>query len=192
MGARKCRQCDGPLPEGAHRITRVCSDVCKKDRAKASSMAWYKANPEKARASSDAYRKANPEKERARKEAYQKANPEKERARYKAYRKANPEKARASSEAWNKANPEKIRAMALNRLYGITQDEYDTMHETQGGLCLICDKPQKVRRLAVDHCHTTGDVRGLLCISCNNQLGVIEKDPAKFHRMIDYIEEHKK
>lgn len=51
---------------------------------------------------------------------------------------------------------------------------YDSMLQCQNGVCSICGNPPGVRRLAVDHCHETGKVRGLLCVSCNLQLGVIE------------------
>jgi len=60
---------------------------------------------------------------------------------------------------------------------GLTPDDYARMLEAQGGRCAICraDKPgQKDNSSwAVDHCHTTGKVRGLLCHSCNLALGLL-------------------
>lgn len=72
----------------------------------------------------------------------------------------------------------------LRRKYGLTGDEYDRLLAAQGGLCAICRQPERlmgrgrVRRLAVDHDHRTGRVRGLLCASCNTILGHLRDDPA--------------
>lgn len=61
--------------------------------------------------------------------------------------------------------------------YGITPEEYDTLNEQQNGVCAICATPPSSKdrggKLHVDHCHTTGKVRGLLCTKCNMVLGGI-------------------
>ena len=62
----------------------------------------------------------------------------------------------------------------LRKKYGITLEEYDQMFEQQGGVCAICGEPQLGKRLSVDHSHTTGKVRGLLCYICNTRLGILE------------------
>lgn len=49
----------------------------------------------------------------------------------------------------------------------LTVDDYDLLLKRQGGVCAICGKPPKKTRLAVDHDHKTGKVRGLLCFYCN-------------------------
>ena len=51
--------------------------------------------------------------------------------------------------------------------YGITERQYRLMLRRQKGRCSICGTLPKKRRLAVDHCHLTGRVRGLLCYHCN-------------------------
>lgn len=62
------------------------------------------------------------------------------------------------------------------RRYGLTIDEYDALFEAQGGLCAICGEPDVTgRRVAVDHDHVTGRVRGLLCGRCNMFVGLIER-----------------
>jgi len=61
-------------------------------------------------------------------------------------------------------------------VYGITIQDYDRMLEEQRGVCAICKKPEKNRKLAVDHDHETGRVRGLLCTNCNNTLGWLERN----------------
>ncbi len=57
----------------------------------------------------------------------------------------------------------------IKKVYGITREEYALMLETQQGRCAICNG-KRPYRLLVDHCHRTGEVRGLLCKLCNNRL----------------------
>src|SRR6476469_6189244 len=66
-----------------------------------------------------------------------------------------------------------VRKSHLKRTYGITFEEYDFMLDRQNGVCAIC-KGVHGRRLAVDHNHETGKVRGLLCGSCNAALFLLE------------------
>lgn len=61
----------------------------------------------------------------------------------------------------------------LKRKFGISSEEYDIMLEKQNGVCAICGGKTK-RRLAVDHDHQTGKVRGLLCGACNPHLAWLE------------------
>jgi hypothetical protein len=75
----------------------------------------------------------------------------------------------------------------LKRNYGISADEYATLHEAQGGKCRICGGSGGKRRLAVDHCHSTGVVRGLLCTSCNQGLGYFKDDVERMRRAIAYV-----
>jgi len=62
----------------------------------------------------------------------------------------------------------------IKRTYGLTLDQYDQMFKAQGGVCAICGEPQLSRRLAVDHDHEKGHVRGLLCSKCNFKLSVLD------------------
>ena len=89
----------------------------------------------------------------------------------------------------------------LRKFYGITSQDYDDMLARQGGVCAICKAPPAERsykgdpkepRLYVDHCHTTGVIRGLLCPGCNTMLGHIEKRPhVTFEMYESYLEERK-
>ncbi len=59
------------------------------------------------------------------------------------------------------------------KTFGLTEQQYDQMLSTQDECCAICGKHQKEfkRSFAVDHCHTTEKIRGLLCMKCNLLLG---------------------
>lgn len=67
-------------------------------------------------------------------------------------------------------NAEKAREAHLKYTYGITTEDYNQMLKEQDGKCAVCGKPPKTMRLAVDHCHKTGKIRGLLCSYCNRRV----------------------
>lgn len=69
----------------------------------------------------------------------------------------------------------------------ITDAEYDQRLAEQGGGCAICGTPPKTRRLAVDHDHKTGAIRGLLCHRCNRTLAAWVT-PAWLRHASDYLE----
>lgn len=76
------------------------------------------------------------------------------------------------------------------RQYGITLDQYDLMVENQNGCCKICgtDDPGSTRkRFSVDHNHETGEVRGLLCGSCNAALGLFKDSPTILQSAFNYL-----
>lgn len=72
-----------------------------------------------------------------------------------------------------KCHVESARATRYKNLYNITTEEYDALLAFQKGKCFICKRPAKSgqNRLAVDHCHGTGLIRGLLCWTCNQAIG---------------------
>lgn len=94
---------------------------------------------------------------------------------------------RLADRARHEANPTVRRSAAL-RKFGLTLDEYDRMAADQDGVCAICrDLCPSGRRLAVDHDHSTGAVRGLLCENCNRALGLFQDDPIRMTSAADYI-----
>lgn len=103
---------------------------------------------------------------------------------------------RQDSRRWRRENPEKLRESArasqLRARYGMTQQDFDAMLASQGGVCAICgaDDPGNGRRWNVDHCHDTGTIRALLCAGCNIGIGHLGHDPARLHAAADYIESH--
>lgn len=78
----------------------------------------------------------------------------------------------------------------LRRNYGITREDYDAMVESQNGTCYVCHQDNGERRLHVDHNHTTGEVRKLLCSPCNTALGMSKENKNILQKLIDYINEH--
>jgi hypothetical protein len=72
----------------------------------------------------------------------------------------------------------------LKRQYDLTEQEVDAMREAQGGVCAIC---RTAPAMHVDHDHGTGQVRGMLCFSCNAALGHFKDDPAVLRRAARYL-----
>lgn len=121
------------------------------------------------------------------------ADPEAAIARVKRWQQANPERVNATQRA-RRAKPEvrlRDRAGHLMRKYGMTIEQYDAMLETQGGGCFICGRPPRDDiSLHVDHDHSTGRVRGILCFCCNNALADFQDDPALLRKAAGYVSWH--
>lgn len=83
-------------------------------------------------------------------------------------------------------------------LYGLTIEMFDSMVDSQGGVCAICNRPEthinprtkKLRRLNVDHDHATGKVRGLLCSKCNRGIGQLGDSIELMKAALAYLEYH--
>jgi hypothetical protein len=79
------------------------------------------------------------------------------------------------------------------RRKGMNQDVYAAMLTEQKGRCAICytTKPSPRRDyFDIDHDHTTGQIRGLLCEVCNRAIGLLKDDPKRFRRATEYLEHH--
>jgi len=81
------------------------------------------------------------------------------------------------------------RTNALMNLYGISADDYAARLKDQDGVCAICHEPPKNggKPLFVDHNHTTGQIRGLLCARCNQLIGWLEVDPEIRQKAAGYL-----
>lgn len=102
----------------------------------------------------------------------------------------------AARTAYIERNRPAHRARRLAK-YGITLEEYDARYDAQNGKCLICGsdrlrigdgKPSGRDVLCVDHHHGSGEVRGLLCSSCNLGLGCLGEDIARLEAAIQYLQ----
>lgn len=80
----------------------------------------------------------------------------------------------------------------LKKTYGLSQAEYEIMREIQGSSCDICAKRCEGNTLAVDHCHKSGVIRGLLCKGCNTGLGLFGDDTALLETAAIYLERNQK
>lgn len=109
-------------------------------------------------------------------------------------RRATPEGAQAhrkASKKWREENNERHRDNNARWKYGVDHGTYETMLAAQGGKCAICGTAEpgtRVGRFAIDHCHGTQKVRGLLCASCNNGLGRFRDDPSRLLAAATYLE----
>ena len=92
---------------------------------------------------------------------------------------------------WHSKTQQEKQASRVKKLYGINPEEYLKMHEDQEGRCAICGNvPTTKRGLHLDHCHTTGQVRGLLCHGCNTGIGSFGDDPELLSKALDYLKEN--
>lgn len=74
--------------------------------------------------------------------------------------------------------------------YGITEEQYQHLLFRQNGVCAGCERPPEVfkTRLAVDHDHVSGEVRGLLCTHCNHRVLGRHRDSGLLRRLADYLD----
>lgn len=108
----------------------------------------------------------------------------------------NREKHYELAERFHEKNPGKRWDYSLRSKFGITAQDYERMFNEQRGCCAICkihqnafpkDPKGRQRRLAVDHCHKTGKVRGLLCLKCNAGIGSLNEKPGNFLAALAYL-----
>lgn len=115
--------------------------------------------------------------------------------RGKTWRKNNPERAKEISKKYRSTHVAEMALMKrkseLKLRYGITLEDFERMVLAQGNLCAICNEPPENKdstKLHIDHCHTTGKVRGLLCRSCNIAIGYLNDDINLLQNAIKYLE----
>jgi hypothetical protein len=100
----------------------------------------------------------------------------------------------AHSRTWQEKHPgrKKIHYLRFRGIY-ITEKQLSELYELQHGECAICKLPLKsefkVDTPHIDHDHTTGKIRGLLCQKCNSGLGFFQDDPTRLSRIIAYLQQ---
>jgi hypothetical protein len=116
---------------------------------------------------------------------YKIKNKESLQIKRKAYYQANKKRIQEEREA----NPDKRKTYHLKVTYGITLEDYKQMLANQNECCAICKIPQSELPvdLAVDHCHKTNKIRGLLCAKCNLGLGNFEDSEDSLLQAIKYL-----
>lgn len=96
------------------------------------------------------------------------------------------------------ANPSMESDRNLRRTFNLTRKQYNDKLKEQNFVCAICKEPETgvsrsggIKNLAVDHCHTTNKIRGLLCWRCNGTLGKVDDNVELLLEMIDYLNKYK-
>jgi hypothetical protein len=159
---KRCKKCGESKPESEFYRAAGCRDGLRPE-CKACNLAakhkWYRANRQRAI---------------ERSVAWQRANRDRYNARMRVYRSARTELAREEH---------------LKRSFGLTLAEYEALLGGQGSACAICgDEPSPKRALHVDHDHDSGAIRGLICMRCNNALGLLRDRLDVVFAAADYLE----
>jgi hypothetical protein len=121
---------------------------------------------------------------------YRKRNLEQLKVLQKQYYQDNAAARKAYMRLYRERFPRKARSAVLKATFGITLDDYDQILLEQNGGCAICGTPPKTKRLSIDHDHTTGRIRGLLCNDCNAGLGFFQESVGRFRRALAYMVHH--
>lgn len=102
-----------------------------------------------------------------------------------------------TNKRWIENNRERHRTRAyfyeVRRKFGLTREKFNALLARQNGCCALCGVkfvPGKKREMAVDHCHTTGKVRGLLHLSCNALIRMAREDEDILTKAIEYVKNH--
>ena len=114
-----------------------------------------------------------------------KEDPEVVRQRASQWAKDNKERVNAKNRAWANANKEK-KLLYIRKNHGIV----NATGETKSGCCEICGTHRG--SLHMDHCHSTGLIRGWLCFTCNTGIGSLKDDKALLQNAISYLVRHNK
>lgn len=83
------------------------------------------------------------------------------------------------------------RRRILKSRYGITPERFDELYEQQHGACAICKQAYHAT-LHIDHDHSNGQIRGLLCNNCNRGLGHFKDDAARLEEAIRYLQKERR
>jgi hypothetical protein len=173
----------------------------RREARRASQRRWAERNRDKIKAKQERSREAKraydreryqrlKEEVKARARAYYLANRDRVLANVAKWAAENPEKSRAFKANWKARNPDNARANYVRREYGITLEDERELLAAQDHRCLICgihESGSTKGRLALDHCHETGQIRGYLCTRCNSGLGQFRDSPALLLAAAEYL-----
>ena len=102
----------------------------------------------------------------------------------KAYRAKNRDKLIASTANWHKTNRAHIQQYYRTKLYGLSKEQYEALLVSQNYKCAICKTADAKE---IDHCHTTGKVRGILCGPCNRGIGIFKENRTTIAAVLAYL-----
>lgn len=194
METKVCSKCKEELPATTEYFRKAVYGRLKlASSCKICDQIYYLRNCEEIKRKVREYTEANKDRinEARRVENLSEEQLEKERACSKRSYLRNKEKRAKNAKIYRDAKAGYIKAKVLNRKFGITEEELQQKLNEQKGCCEICREsliaPESDRSYAVDHNHTTGEVRGLLCANCNRSLGLLKENKATLISMIDYL-----
>jgi hypothetical protein len=181
----RCKLC----VDEANRLYRERDPAAYKAKKNASRAAWRRQNRERDRAAQQRWRAKHAEAIKA----YQRERYRANKARFKAQRDVYVSKNRGSilekARAYRAKNKEKVRLWGVKSRYGLTPEALAALRVTQNDICPGCLLPLTTSS-HVDHDHTTGKVRGILCGTCNPCIGLGKDDSAVLRRLADYLDSH--
>lgn len=177
-GVANCVSCGVGFEKrsSGHKYCANCAATRRKEKLRESQHDWYTRNREKLSERNRNWRAENRERDRAHKKT--------QRAR-------NPEKDKEYKRNWIARNPEKAREISRRKTakrHGLSFEQYDAFMSRT--LCEICASPTRKHKRCLDHCHTSGKVRGMLCMKCNMGLGLFNDNPTKMLAAASYLKRH--
>lgn len=124
---------------------------------------------------------------------YDKKYREKNKERIKQYNEEHKEYIKQYKKKYHYEHKAHLKNIERKRLYNLSSEDYNKMLLEQNNQCSICGDELKTgtRGRAIDHCHHTGKVRGILCVKCNTTLGMYKDNIETFNSIITYLELHK-
>jgi hypothetical protein len=165
---------------------------------------WQLENRDKVYANTKRWQEKNRDKLRENTRKWQAKNKDKVKENTRKWQTKNKDKVLENTKRWQADNKDKIKDWQiknkqkryesawkhkLQKNFNITPEIYNQKFKEQTGLCKICNKGQE-QKLAVDHCHTTGKVRDLLCRKCNLGLGCFFDNVDLLQKSIQYLLSH--
>ncbi len=96
---------------------------------------------------------------------------------------------RDKTNKYRKENKKRFKNYRLQNQYGISIEEWQIMYDNQQGCCAVCETHQSMLKtiLCVDHNHITGEIRGLLCHTCNRAMGLFKDDSMIIKKAMEYL-----
>lgn len=145
------------------------------------------------------YQKLNREKILTQHREYYRKNKERLLKQNKDYRSKKGDQIREGQRKYYQENKGKWKEQHLRKKYNLSVEDFNAIFVAQNGQCAICATTfndafvgtrQREGKAHVDHCHTTGKIRGLLCTKCNTALGLFDEDIVRLLNAIDYLKKH--
>jgi hypothetical protein len=175
LAGRTCRECGSPIPLSVNGASVYCGDSCRHAWRTRSASEYYYAHKKPVRGTAESRERVS----RSRKMAWQRGFDWK------------PRNCRVCGKSFTPASaPQRYcavecRALAVKaKRYGVEPSELCDLIAASGGKCALCDGVAQ----HVDHCHDSGRIRGLLCVTCNTGLGKLGDSPERLRRALEYLE----